>query len=214
MSATLLIVEDHPAIRETLADLILEALPQSKVLQVGNVTTAQDVLKNGSDVDLVILDLSLPDAQGLMALVDVRIVEPSAKILIVSGHDHDRTIELAFMLGANGFLSKSNTCDTIIDAVVTLAKGQKVKTAKPTTNGNGYDGLMLPHTAQIKLTKQETRILSMLCKGHMNKILAFETGLTESTVKAHISSILRKFDVPSRTQAILEIIDPFNENRS
>lgn len=253
MSATLLIVEDHPTVRETLADLVIDALPEATVLQAENISAAADVLVNGEQVNLVILDLSLPDTQGLMALVDVRMLEPAAKILVVSGHDMDRTIELAFMLGANGFLSKASPCEAIIDAIVGLARGYSPKEAKPVANGhapktnghapttnghapstNGYaakanghspngakpngnghevGGLVLPETGQIKLTKQETRILSMLCKGHMNKILAYETGLTESTIKAHISSILRKFDVPSRTQAILEIINPFHDSR-
>jgi DNA-binding NarL/FixJ family response regulator len=136
-----MLVEDHPTIRETLADLVAEELPLCRILQVGRVSEAAEILQSDVSVDLVVLDLGLPDSYGLTGLLEVRLLDPSAKILIVSAHDQHRTIELAFMLGATGFLSKTSTCEEIITAIADLVQDNKRPEAGQFLNGkipNGF----------------------------------------------------------------------------
>lgn len=214
VSSRILIVDDHPMIREVLADLIRDIIPSATILQAGTVASAVKLIEEIGAFDLILVDLELPDAGGLLSLLEIRIHAPHSNILVLTAHEWSDEMQIAFVLGANGFLSKTNNSAIITNAILQFSGSQPPGAVVPISNGADEVGLKLPSLRQEKLTPQQARILRMLCDGHMNKVLAYEFSLTESTIKAHISGILRKLEVPNRTQAIVIVLNPFSSRRS
>lgn len=212
MPEKIVVVDDHPMVCEALANVALDAAPKATVLRVGTLSCAMQTLESQEDVDLVLLDLSLPDTLGLTGLLDLRIRFPRIKILVTTAHEEPRVVDVSFLLGAKGFLTKSSNAEVIQSAISNLLNARKqTLPGMNGCNGSPMGGFILPTPATETLTTQQTRILRLLCEGQMNKVMAFEMGISEATIKAHVSDILRKFGMTSRTQAILAVINPFDE---
>lgn len=196
------IADDHPLFRGALRQA-LAGLGDPHVVEVGDFDSAKRVVTEDEEIDLVLLDLSMPGTSGLQGLVALKGMNATLPIVVVSAHDDPTTIRRALELGASGFISKSASMDQIRDAVRTVLDGGQV------TPGNVELGIEADREisdliARLRtLTPQQTRVLTMLADGLLNKQIAYELGVSEATVKAHVSAVLQKLGVDSRTQAVI-----------
>ena len=200
----ILIVDDHPLFVEALKLVIQGAFPEASVSEATSIKSARAILDKGDPFDLVLLDLSMPGTRGLDGLIELRSRHPKLPIVVVSALEDPRIIHEVMTCGAAGFISKSMrgselglAIQSVMDGVVVLPKGYQ----PPRPDAPGISDL----TAQLAtLTPQQVRVLQMLRQGLLNKQIAFDLGVGETTVKAHVSEILRKLRVSSRTQAVIE----------
>lgn len=199
------IADDHPLFRGALRQALMGIDDQSRILEVGDFEGTKTLIAGSEEIDLVLLDLSMPGVSGLSGLVALRGMDTSLPIVIVSAHDDAATIRRALELGASGFISKSASMDEIRSAVRRVLDGEIAKPAgiELGVEGDAEIGDLI--TRLRTLTPQQTRVLSMLAEGLLNKQIAFELHVSEATVKAHVSAILQKLGVDSRTQAVIRL---------
>jgi DNA-binding NarL/FixJ family response regulator len=199
----ILIVDDHPLFIEALEHVIQGTFPNAKVSKATSIDTARTVLDQPGAIDLVLLDLSMPGTRGLEGVIELRTRYPKLPIVIVSALEDARIIHEVMQCGAAGYISKSTRGADLGRALEDVMSGSVVlpKGYQPPTAGGGATDL----AARIAtLTPQQVRVLHMLRLGLLNKQIAFDLGVGETTVKAHVSEILRKLKVSSRTQAVIE----------
>ncbi len=193
----IIIVDDHPlfraALRQTLSGVSVE--------EAGELTAAIAALEADRDYDLVLLDLNMPGAHGLSGLLLLRAQYPEIPVMIISAIEDPKVIRRTFELGASGYLPKSAGPAEIRSAIDTVLKGEVVVPAGIALNADDEQTAFARRLAT--LTPQQIRVLMMLSDGLMNKQIAYELSISEATVKAHVSSILQKLDVDSRTQAVI-----------
>lgn len=199
----ILIADDHPLFRRALMQAIDEGLDDTTLLEAGTLTRARSVLDERTDVDLVLLDLHLPDSHGLMGLASLRAAYPAVAIAMVSAHEDPRTVRQALACGASGFIPKSAAPDVLIDALaIVLDCGEylpdSLHDAIESLPGNEDDALA---ARLASLTAQQHRVLELVAMGRLNKQIADALGIQERTVKAHLTAIFEKLDVRNRTQA-------------
>ncbi len=202
----ILIVDDHPLFVEALKLVIQGAFPDASVSEATSINSARTILDKGDPFDLVLLDLSMPGTRGLDGLIELRSRHPKLPIVVVSALEDPRIIHEVMTCGAAGFISKSmrgnelgHAIQSVLDGVVVLPKGYEPP--RPDAPASGISDL----TARLAtLTPQQVRVLQMLRQGLLNKQIAYDLGVGETTVKAHVSEILRKLRVSSRTQAVIE----------
>lgn len=201
--AHILIVDDHPLFREALRQAISSGIPGSAVLQSGSLETARAELDTHADMDLILLDLRMPGVQGLSGLVFLRAQYPNIPVVIVTAAEDQRLVDKALRLGASGYIPKSSNIETIIRAIAAVLRGDIW-----VPEGFNPDAAADPEIDDIArriatLTAQQIRVLMMLKEGLLNKQIAYELNVSEATIKAHVSAILQKLNVSSRTQAVI-----------
>ena len=164
-----------------------------------------DTLEQHPHADLLLLDLNLPGAYGFCALAHLRGSHPELPVIVVSATDDVRTVRQAMALGAQGFVSKSADAGTIGRNVQSVLRGEYVSPVGLGTNVEPHADVAALDLAQrlAQLTAQQFRVFGMLCLGRLNKHIAYELQITEATVKAHMTAILRKLGAANRTQAVL-----------
>nr|WP_041756198.1 response regulator transcription factor [Bradyrhizobium sp. ORS 278] len=205
--ARLLIIEDHPLFREALENAISAALPDAEMLQATSIDTAIGLLSPPPGVDLILLDLSTPGTTGLSGVIRLRKSAPRTPILVVSAHQDPRLVAYVLSLGVAGYVSKSSTKEQLAHAINSVLRGDvhvpgSARSAEARrTRLPAQDLLKRLHD----LTPQQLRVLDQIRCGLQNKQIAYELGICETTVKVHVSDILRKLQVTSRTQAIIEM---------
>jgi DNA-binding NarL/FixJ family response regulator len=194
-----LIADDHPMVRRALSESLLQSFGESfEVLEAGSAVSAREVLATAS-VDLLLLDLSMPGMDGARSLQALRRDFPSVPILVVSAIEEPQVMRQTMELGVAGFLPKSSPFAAITDAVRAVLAGELWFPELGTTLEEPRE---LP--ARIAdLTPQQRRVLELVCQGRHNKEIAVDLGVTEATIKAHVTQILQKLGVRSRTQAAL-----------
>jgi DNA-binding NarL/FixJ family response regulator len=207
MPASILIVDDHPLFVEALKLVIQGAFPDALVSEATSLDSARATLEKSGPFDLLLLDLSMPGTSGLDGLIELRSRYPKLPIVVVSALEDPRIIHEVMTCGAAGFISKSTrgpdlgrAIKDVMAGFVVLPKGYQALQPKAPTS----------HTADLTarlatLTPQQVRVLQMLRQGLLNKQIAYDLGVGETTVKAHVSEILRKLKVSSRTQAVIEV---------
>jgi DNA-binding NarL/FixJ family response regulator len=158
-------------------------------------------LEADRDCDLVLLDLNMPGAHGFSGLLLLRAQYPDIPVMIISAAEDAKVIRRTFELGAAGYLPKSVGPNEIRTAIDTVLKGGVSVPAGVDLRSEDDETAFSRRLAT--LTPQQIRVLMMLSDGLMNKQIAFELSISEATVKAHVSSILQKLDVDSRTQAVI-----------
>jgi len=197
------VADDHPLFRGALQQALSGFGADCEILEAGDFDSAKALIAGDSDIDLVLLDLAMPGASGLSGLVALRGLSPAVPIVIVSAHDDPQTIRRALDLGASGFISKSARMEELRLAVQTVLDGD-IYTPRGIDLGEEGDAEVSDLIGRIRtLTPQQTRVLSMLAEGLLNKQIAYELSVSEATVKAHVSAILQKLGVDSRTQAVI-----------
>ena len=197
------IADDHPLFRGALREALARIGNVAAIHEAGDFESAKALVVANEDVDLVLLDLSMPGASGLSGLISLRGIHPAVPLIVVSAHDDPATIRRALDLGASGFISKSASMEEIRNAVQSVLAGD---IAAPVGVDLGVE--RDPEISDLikrlqALTPQQTRVLGMLAEGLLNKQIAYELGVSEATIKAHVSAILQKLGVESRTQAVI-----------
>jgi DNA-binding NarL/FixJ family response regulator len=189
---TFLIVEDHPLFREALESAVCQARPEAIIPLT----------------DLVLLDLSMPGTTGLSGVMQIRKTFPKIPIVIVSGYEDIKIVQSVLALGVSGYIPKSTSRQELADAICEVLQGTiylppHFREAARMRRARSDNAELLKRIHD--LTPQQLRVLDMLRKGLQNKQIAYELKISETTVKVHVSDILRKLNVLSRTNAIIEI---------
>lgn len=201
-SQTVLIADDHPLFREALQRVGGEVFSDHVFREVATSDEALAMATDDDSVDLIFLDLNMPGMDGFSGLVSLRNAVPSVPIIVVSATEDSATIREAITCGASGFMPKSLSKDGMVAAVRYVLEGG-VFTPEPSDQSvSGADAKLTESISQ--LTHQQRIVLQMLVAGQSNKMIAYELNIVESTVKAHVSAILRKLNVHSRTQAVIK----------
>ncbi|RTL65659.1 MAG: response regulator transcription factor [Hyphomicrobiales bacterium] len=200
-----IIVDDHPLFRGALSQALGAAFSNAQILEAGSLDELTERLAEAGEVDLILLDLTMPGVHGVSGLLYLRAQHPAIPVVIVSATDDPGTIRHCLDCGASGFIPKSQPVErireairTVMDGEVWLPPGIDLATAPTKENAELV-------TRLATLTPQQVRVLMMLGEGLLNKQIAFKLGVSEATIKAHVSAILQKLGVDSRTQAVIAI---------
>ncbi|MEO1746320.1 MAG: response regulator transcription factor [Pseudomonadota bacterium] len=209
MTTKILIADDHPlfrdAIKSALHGHVNGGVASTFMLEAGDFNEAMATLDGETDLDLLLLDLTMPGASGLSALVAVRAGHPAVPVVVVSAHDDPSTVRRAIDLGASGFISKSADTETIRGSVKRVLDGE-IALPEGIDLGSEHDPEVEDLINRIRtLTPQQARVLGMLSEGLLNKQIAYELSVSEATIKAHVSAVLQKLNVDSRTQAVIRL---------
>jgi DNA-binding NarL/FixJ family response regulator len=196
MNGKVLLVDDHAFLREALADVLRRLFPQAELLQAGSLETARSMLRGHADIELVLLDLKLPDGDGLLALPSL-LTQTNARVVVMSADERHETIRAALQAGAAGYLPKTLDGDVMLSGLRKVVAGGHYA---PQTEIDGADSP--PRTS---LSPRQTAVLALLINGASNKTIARELDITEATVKSHVSAIFNCFGVNSRTQVLAAV---------
>lgn len=202
-NTTIVIADDHPLFRGALRQAIGSVMPKARVIEANGMEELNAALGHERDVDLILLDLTMPGVQGFSALMSLRAQHPELPVVIVSATEEATVIRRAMEFGAAGFIPKSINIDSIGGAIEAVLAGDTW--TPPDVDLTAAED---KETADLvrrlgTLTPQQVRVLTMLSEGLLNKQIAYELSVSEATVKAHVSAILDKLGVDSRTQAVI-----------
>jgi DNA-binding NarL/FixJ family response regulator len=199
----LVIADDHPLFRGALREAMSGLFTAADVAEAGSFDEAVKLLDRGGDVDLVLLDLAMPGVRGFSGLMYLRAQYPSVPVVVVSANDDPAVIRRCMEFGASGFIPKTLGIDEIRTAIAGVLEGG-VWTPPDVDLKRGSDASTTELVQRLgTLTPQQVRVLMMLSEGLLNKQIAYELSVSEATVKAHVSAILQKLGVESRTQAVI-----------
>jgi DNA-binding NarL/FixJ family response regulator len=199
----LLIADDHPLFRGALREAVNGLFDNVAFGEAGTFEEVTELLERDGDVELVLLDLRMPGVRGFSGLMYLRAQYPALPIVVVSANDDPAVIRRCMEFGASGFIPKTLGVDVMREAVVQVLRGD-VWTPPDVDLAAGADAEGAATIARLAtLTPQQVRVLMMLSGGLLNKQIAHELGVSEATVKAHVSAILQKLGVESRTQAVI-----------
>jgi DNA-binding NarL/FixJ family response regulator len=206
-AARFLIIDDHPLFREALHSAVQMTYPDADTVEARTVADALELLEGPKPFDLALLDLNIPGVQGFEGLLQLRTRYPRLPIVVVSGHEEPKIISEALSYGAAGFIPKSVRKADLADAIRSVMEGAIY--VPENYGGQTPDAESADRAEMVRrlatLTPQQLRVLQMLRQGLLNKQIAYELQVGETTVKAHVSEILRKLNVYSRTQAVIEV---------
>ncbi|MDP2356007.1 MAG: response regulator transcription factor [Beijerinckiaceae bacterium] len=199
----IVIADDHPLVRGALREAVAGAVPGSDIAECGDLEQLSALLAKSGGADLVLLDLSMPGVRGFSGLMYLRAQHPDTPVVVVSGNEDPSVMRRCIDFGASGYIPKTTAIEAMRAAIRTILEGQTwtppdVDLAAPADK----------ETADLvrrlaSLTPQQVRVLMMLSEGLLNKQIAYELTVSEATVKAHVSAILQKLGVDSRTQAVI-----------
>ncbi|RCK18893.1 response regulator [Thalassospira lucentensis] len=203
----ILIADDHPLVRGALKQALSTELDNVTLYEAGSLFEAiEQIEAHKGDIDLVLLDLHMPGMNGFTGLFTLRASYPDIPISIVSASQDMPVVRRSIEYGASAFVPKSAPVDQIGLAVKTVLDGGMWMPdwARDAMENGPADDEATNLAEKIgQLTPQQLRVLNMLTEGKLNKQIAYELDVTEATVKAHVSAILRKLSVHSRTQAVI-----------
>jgi DNA-binding NarL/FixJ family response regulator len=199
----LIIADDHPLFRGALREAVSGLFEDLDIAEAGSFEDLAKLLERGADVDLILLDLTMPGVRGFSGLMYLRAQYPSVPIIVVSANDDPGVIRRCMDFGASGFIPKTLGIETMRGAITRVFQGG-IWTPPEIDLGAGADTETADLLTRLtSLTPQQVRVLMMLSEGLLNKQIAYELGVSEATVKAHVSAILQKLGVESRTQAVI-----------
>jgi DNA-binding NarL/FixJ family response regulator len=199
----LVIADDHPLFRGALREAVTGLFEQVGIAEAGTFNEVAELLERGNDVDLVLLDLTMPGVRGFSGLMYLRAQYPGVPVIVVSANDDPAAIRRCMEFGASGFIPKTLGVEAMRGAISRILSGG-VWTPPDVDLAAGSDAETAALMGRMAtLTPQQVRVLMMLSEGLLNKQIAYQLGVSEATVKAHVSAILQKLDVESRTQAVI-----------
>ena len=202
-STRLVIADDHPLFRGALREAVSGLFEKPDIAEAGSFEDVTRQLDRGAEIDLILLDLSMPGVRGFSGLMYLRAQYPSVPIIVVSANDDPAVIRRSMDFGASGFIPKTLGIEAMRAAIARVLEGG-VWTPSDVELGTGSDAATAALIARLaSLTPQQVRVLMMLSEGLLNKQIAYELGVSEATIKAHVSAILEKLGVESRTQAVI-----------
>jgi DNA-binding NarL/FixJ family response regulator len=200
----ILIADDHPLFRDALERAVRIALPQATLHSAVDVHQLLELIEQFPEAELLLLDLHMPGAPGYTALAHIRGQYPGLPIIVISAHEEASVARRSLAYGAAAYIPKSTSAADIVAAIHSVLDGD---VWLPET-WLGSDVQLQPRevaaAARIAtLTPQQFRVLAMLAEGKLNKQMAWELGVSEATIKAHMTAVMRKLGVNNRTQAAL-----------
>jgi two-component system, NarL family, nitrate/nitrite response regulator NarL len=199
----LLIVDDHAILREGLAAMLRQAGPNTEVLQAGDGAEGVRMAETHLDLDAVFLDLEMPGTGGMSAVPEFGRRRPELPVIVLSSSEDPQDVRRALALGALGYVPKSAAPQTLLSALALVLSGNiyvpplmlnAVAMAAGPTGPNGSG-------SRASLTERQREVLRLLSDGLSNKEIGRELGLSDKTVKAHITTIFKTLNVVNRTQA-------------
>jgi DNA-binding NarL/FixJ family response regulator len=199
----LLIADDHPLFRGALREAVSGLFDRVEVGEAGTFEEVTDILEQGGEADLILLDLRMPGIRGFSGLMYLRAQYPSLPIVVVSANDDPAVIRRCMEFGASGFIPKTLGVEALRHAVARVLQGEIWTPPDVDLTRQSDAGTAALIARLATLTPQQVRVLMMLSGGLLNKQIAYELGVSEATVKAHVSAILQKLGVESRTQAVI-----------
>ncbi|XKE44790.1 response regulator transcription factor [Halomonas organivorans] len=209
---TLMVADDHPLFREAIGAAIRTGLPDCRLLETDSLAGAL-ARADEADLDLVLLDLGLPDAEGLAGLERLREARPELPVVVISAEQQRATILDAIALGAVGYIPKSTPRRALIAALTQVLEGHvylppDIMRSPGPAGPRSAGPRSAPAAAETgspleALTDKQLQVLAHMVRGDANKVIARDLDIAETTVKTHVSAILRKLGVASRVQAIL-----------
>lgn len=197
-----LIVDDHSLVRDGMRSLLQASFPECAIYEAGSFEEAIEELGKVDEVDLVLLDLNIPDTSRLSGLQQLRDDFPSTPVVMVSGAYDRTTVREALAGGAAGFLPKSLKSEVIVDALLQILSGEIYVPDVLNDDPQSREEESIVKRID-SLTPQQRVVLGHLVAGRLNKQIAHELDVSMTTVKAHVSAILQKLNVFSRTQAVI-----------
>ena len=199
-----LIADDHPLFRDAIKEVIGQIfLSQGWDFTISEATRAEEVIaaaERDDELDLILLDLSMPGADGLSTLVSLRTRAPGTPVVVISSLDDPSTVRRAMACSAAGFISKSSPKDVIAAALQSILAGGVYQPRESLEDAGAPDAPGAE--AEQALTTRQIAVLDLLTQGMSNKLIARALDISEMTVKAHVTAVLRKLGVSSRAQAI------------
>jgi DNA-binding NarL/FixJ family response regulator len=197
------VADDHPLFRGAMRESLTNLFEAADIFEAGGLDDLQTLLEKEGDVDLVLLDLAMPGVRGFSGLLYLRAQFPGIPVVVVSANEEPGVIRRCMEFGASGFLPKTLAVDVMRSAIRRVLEGG-VWTPPDVDLTGAEDAATRDLVNRLAtLTPQQVRVLMMLSEGLLNKQIAYELKVSEATVKAHVSAILQKLGVESRTQAVI-----------
>src|SRR5262245_19644896 len=214
-----LVVDDHELIREAMRGALKQLDAEATILEAADSRQAMPLIEENADLDLILLDLNLPDRDGFSVLVELRRNYPSISVVVMSAQqDHDSVVK-ALKLGALGFIPKSVTRKVILGALQLVMSGgtyippqalpseqpSTMPTPAPTSRAEPEASVDKVSRADLGLTERQIEVLALIMQGKSNKAICRVLDLSEPTVKSHVSAILRALKVSNRTEIVVAV---------
>ncbi len=201
---TVIVADDHPLFRTAIKEALQASQGDTMFLEANSFETLQELVDANQNVDLVLLDLHMPGVSGFAGLVFLCKRYPSVPVVIISANEDPLVIQRALDHGAAGFIPKSSDIKTITSAINDILMGEiwAPESTQANLPGNNVSELAMAER-MARLTPQQFKVLMMVTQGLLNKQIAYDMGISEATVKAHVTAIMNKLGVSNRTQAVL-----------
>jgi DNA-binding NarL/FixJ family response regulator len=201
----IIVADDHPLFRDALRQAIETLDEKYEVRMAGDFEAVEAQVGETGQIELVLLDLNMPGNNGLSGLLRLRTAQPGIPVVIVSANEEPGIVRRSLEIGASGYIPKSSTAEQMRSAIRAVLEGEVW--VPDSLDLNGTDDREVSELIQRlqTLTPQQNKVLSMLGEGLLNKQIAYELGVSEATVKAHVSAVLLKLGVDSRTQAVIAL---------
>lgn len=208
----ILIADDHPLFREAICNVIRSGFPDCTIIETADLDSTLLLACEHDDLDLILLDLNMPGMSGLNGLMSLRNEAPTIPVVIVSAEQDKHIVLQAITYGAVGFITKSTPREQMTAAIEQVLNGHVylpadiIRSEQSNTRRTPREATISPELLQA-LTRKQLQVLERMAKGEANKQIAYNLDIAETTVKAHVSAILRKLNVHNRVQAILSVGD-------
>ncbi|MDI3326649.1 response regulator transcription factor [Pontibacterium granulatum] len=206
----ILIADDHPLFREAITNVIEKSFPGCETIETEDLDSALAIAQESDDLDLILLDLNMPGMNGLNGLITLRNESPTIPVVIVSAEEDKQVVLQAITYGAVGFITKSSPREQMTEALNQILAGNVylpsdiIRSSQPENRRSSRkDENQIPPELLSSLTRRQLLVLERMSKGESNKQIAYNLNIAETTVKAHVSAILRKLNVHNRIQAVL-----------
>lgn len=205
-----LVADDHPLFRDAIVNIIANRFEHSQTYETEDVASTIEYATANDDIDLILLDLNMPGMAGLNGLLELRNECPTTPVVVVSAEQEKQTILQTIAYGAVGFIAKSSSKDTIGDAIESVFGGNvylpsdiiRNDSQASQSNASTKEFNVTSDTLS-SLTRRQLMVLRCMTKGEANKHIAYNLNISETTVKSHVSSILKKLGVYNRVQAVV-----------
>lgn len=201
---TIAIADDHPLFRSALKQALSQGFPEAKLVEADSMLSLQTLVRQYQNLDLILLDLMMPGADGLSGLIYLRSHHPAIPVAVVSASEDQSVIQQVMNQGAAGFIPKSAPLPLINTALLSIFNGE-IWLPEHFTNQSSHSSSPQHDVTEklASLTPQQYRVLIMMTEGLLNKQIAFDLGVSEATIKAHATAIFKKLKVRNRTQAVI-----------
>ncbi len=216
-SLKILIVDDHPLIREALRHVLTVLDDRFDLIEAQNCAEALAAVDDNPDLDLVLLDLALPDVDGMQALARLREQHPGLPVVVLSASEQAEKVMQAIDAGAMGFIPKTSSNQLLLNALRLVLSGSVYLPVEVLHQHRGTPEHALKRAAEahqsgaallprdIGLTARQADVLALLVQGKPNKLICRDLNLAEGTVKIHVTAILKALNVSNRTQAVIAV---------